>query len=194
MKAKSIILFLLVASLMACSNNPEALVRKFEKAVAAGNYAKADEIANKMAELGGDSFTQEQKERISNALMQVAENDGIAYEDNYSYDYYEEPDYSADKWKDFAGTTYRASELLGDMWYNYAFSYNSNGKGKYIIFTTIPGTNVVEDQLNFTVYKVTSDDNYIYLHCDDLDSTAKIKIKGSSLYTANGAERYEVWQ
>jgi hypothetical protein len=80
------------------------------------------------------------------------------------------------------------------MWQNYAFSYNTNGKGKYIIFTTIAGTNLVEDQLNFTVYKVTSDDNYIYLHCDDLDSTAKIKIKGSSLYTANGAERYEMWQ
>mgnify|MGYP007112558943 CR=1 FL=1 len=73
MKAKSIILFLLVASLMACSNNPEALVRKFEKAVAAGNYAKADEIANKMAELGGDSFTQEQKERILGHLKNPEE-------------------------------------------------------------------------------------------------------------------------
>lgn len=188
MKAKFILLVVLAVCLVACSNSPEALVKKFEKAVAAGDYAKAEEVANQIAELDEDSFTQDQIDRITYALMQVEE-----AEDNYYYDDYEEPDYSADRWKDFAGVTYRASQMVSNMWQNYAFSYNSTGRGQYIIYTTIPGTNVVEDQMDFSVYEVTSDDDYIYLHCEGFSSTVKIRIKGSSLYTADGAEKYERW-
>lgn len=111
---------------------------------------------------------------------------------------YKQQDNSGTKWKEFAGTTYRASQWVSDgidaVEQNYAFSYNRSGTGKYIIFGTYPGTHVVTDQMEFDIYKVESDANCIYLYCSRLNTPVKIKIKGSSLYTYDGAERYEKWQ
>ena len=106
---------------------------------------------------------------------------------------YSQQDNSSTKWKDYAGNSYRASELVNNIWQNYAFNFNTSGRGKYIVFGTLPNSNVVTDQMEFEVYKVTSDANNIYLHCSELSSTIKIKIRGNSLYTANRAERYEKW-
>lgn len=97
------------------------------------------------------------------------------------------------KWKDFSGTTYRASHFTSEGYQYYAFSYNSAGKGKYIIWWNYPGTNVVEEQMEFSIYKVESDANYLYLYTNELNTPVKIKIEGRSLYTSNGEERYEVW-
>ena len=97
------------------------------------------------------------------------------------------------KWKDFSGTTYRASQFTSKGYQYYAFSYNSLGKGKYLIWWNYPGTNVVEEKMEFSIYKVESDANYLYLYTNELNTPVKIKIKGRSLYTSNGEERYEVW-
>lgn len=98
------------------------------------------------------------------------------------------------KWKEFSGTTYRASQFISGVGYQYyAFSYNSTGKGKYIIWWDYPGTNVVEDKMEYSIYKVESDADYLYLYTNELDTPVKIKIEGSSLYTNNGEERYEIW-
>jgi hypothetical protein len=177
--------------MMACTNNTESLVKQFENAAYTCDAEKANEIMIKITELDPTKITDEQSERLQNALNYAMEN--CLSEEEYDY---EEPvvDYSADNWKKYTGTTYRASQMVSNMWQNYAFSYSSNGTGRYFIFTTIPGTNVVEDQMDFTIYKVTSDDSYIYLHCNGLNSTVKIKIKGHSLYLADGSEKYEVWQ
>lgn len=97
------------------------------------------------------------------------------------------------KWKDFSGTTYRASQFTNKGYQYYAFSYNSLGKGRYIIWWNYPGTNVVEEKMEFSIYKVESDANYLYLYTNELNTPVKIKIEGRSLYTSNGEERYEVW-
>ena len=97
------------------------------------------------------------------------------------------------RWKDFSGTTYRASQFTNKGYQYYAFSYNSLGKGKYFIWWNYPGTNVVEEQMEFSIYKVESDANYLYLYTNELNTPVKIKIEGRSLYTSNGEERYEVW-
>ena len=97
------------------------------------------------------------------------------------------------KWKDFSGTTYRASQFTSKGYQYYAFSYNNLGKGKYIIWWDYPGTNVVEEKMEFSIYKVESDANYLYLYTNELNTPVKIKIVGRSLYTSNGEERYEVW-
>lgn len=97
------------------------------------------------------------------------------------------------KWKDFSGTTYRASQFTSKGYQYYAFSYNNLGKGKYIIWWNYPGTNVVEEKMEFSIYKVESDANYLYLYTNELNTPVKIKIEGRSLYTSNGEERYEVW-
>lgn len=97
------------------------------------------------------------------------------------------------KWKDFSGTTYRASHFTSEGYQYYAFSYNSAGKGKYIIWWNYPGTNVVEEQMEFSIYKVESNANYLYLYSYELNSPVKIKIQGNSLYTMNG-DRYEIWR
>lgn len=55
-------------------------------------------------------------------------------------------DDSSTKWKEFAGTTYRASQFTSEGYQYYAFSYNRSGKGKYFIYFNYPGTNVVEDK------------------------------------------------
>ena len=96
------------------------------------------------------------------------------------------------KWKDFSGTTYRASQYTSKGYQYYAFSYNNLGKGKYIIWWNYPGTNVVEDKMEFYIYKVESNANYLYLYSYELNSPVKIKIQGNSLYTMNG-DRYEIW-
>jgi len=97
------------------------------------------------------------------------------------------------KWKDFSGTTYRASHFTSEGYQYYAFSYNSAGKGKYIIWWDYTGTNVVEEKMEFSIYKVESDANYLYLYTNELNTPVKIKIEGSSLYTNDGNERYEIW-
>lgn len=108
---------------------------------------------------------------------------------------YTQQDNSSTKWKEFAGTMYRATQFYSsDVCNNYAFSYSRSGTGKYILFGTIPGTHVVTDQMEFNIYKVTSDANSIYLHCSELNTPVKIRIKGHSLYTNDGEERYEEWQ
>lgn len=107
---------------------------------------------------------------------------------------YQEEDKSSTQWKRFAGDSYRASVLVNNIWQNYAFNFNNSGRGKYIMFGTLPGSNVVTDQMEFEISKVSSDANYLYLHCYELNSPIKIKIRGNSLYTANGSERYEKWQ
>ena len=102
-------------------------------------------------------------------------------------------DDSSTKWEEFAGTTYRASQWVSDRMQYYAFSYNRSGKGKYFIYCNYPSTNVVEDQMEFSIYKVESEGNYLYLYSYELNSPVKIKIQGSSLYTMNG-DRYEIWR
>lgn len=102
-------------------------------------------------------------------------------------------DDSSTKWKEFAGTTYKASQFTSEGYQYYAFSYDRTGKGKYIIWWNYRGTNVVEDKMEFSIYKVESDANYLYLYSNKLNSPVKIKIEGSSLYTNDG-ERYEIWQ
>ena len=102
-------------------------------------------------------------------------------------------DYST-KWKNFAGDTYRASELIHDVWQNYAFQFDSSGRGKYFMFGTLPNSNVVTDQMEFEIYKVTSDAKNLYLYCVELSSPIKITLKGYSLYTTNGKEKYEKWR
>lgn len=97
------------------------------------------------------------------------------------------------KWKDFSGTTYRASQFTSKGYQYYAFSYNNLGKGKYIIWWNYPGTNVVEEKMEFSIYKVESNANYLYLYSYELNSPVKIKIQGNSLYTMNG-DRYEIWR
>lgn len=92
MKAKSIILIALLACFVACSNNPETLVKNFEQALEACDYKKARKIANKIDKLGADSFTDEQLDRIADAIA-LAEY--LYY--NYDYDDFdEEPDCSVD--------------------------------------------------------------------------------------------------
>ena len=102
-------------------------------------------------------------------------------------------DDSSDKWEEFAGTTYRASQWVSDRMQYYAFSYSRSGKGKYFIFNNYPGTNVVENEMEFSIYKVESDANILYLYTNELSTPVKIKIQGSSLYTMNG-DRYEIWR
>ena len=113
---------------------------------------------------------------------------------NYSNQY----DVSSTKWKEFAGTRYRASQWVSNgvdaVVQNYAFIFDNTGKGKYIIFGTYPGSHVVTDQMNFNIYSVESDADYLYLYCSELNTPVKVLVKGHSLYTKNGAERYEVWQ
>lgn len=111
-----------------------------------------------------------------------------------SHAIYQEEDKSSTQWKRFAGNSYRASKLVNNIWQNYAFNFNNSGRGKYIIFETLPGSNVVTDQMEFEISRVSSDANYLYLHCYELNSPVKIKIKGNSLYTYDGSERYEKWQ
>lgn len=100
---------------------------------------------------------------------------------------------SEKKWEEFAGKTYRASQWVSDRMQYYAFSYNRSGKGKYFIYCNYPGTNVVEDQIEFSIYNVESEGNYLYLYSYELNSPVKIEIQGSSLYTMNG-DRYEIWK
>ena len=108
--------------------------------------------------------------------------------------YSKHTDDSSTKWKEFAGTTYKASEFLNnDVEQHYAFSYSRSGSGTYIIFGTIPGTHAVTDQMEFNIYKVESDANCLYLYCSELSTPVKIKIKGHSLYTYDGKERYSEW-
>ena len=102
-------------------------------------------------------------------------------------------DDSSTKWKEFAGTTYRASQFTSEGYQYYAFSYDRTGKGKYIIWWNYRGTDVVEDKMEFSIYKVESDANYLYLYTNKLNTPVKIKIEGSSLYTNDGKERYEIW-
>ena len=102
-------------------------------------------------------------------------------------------DDSSTKWEEFAGTTYRASQWVSDRMQYYAFSYNRSGKGKYFIYCNYPGTNVVEDKMEFSIYKVESNANYLYLYSYELNSPVKIKIQGITLYTMNG-DRYEIWR
>ena len=102
-------------------------------------------------------------------------------------------DNSSNKWEEFAGKTYRASQWVSDRTQYYAFSYNRSGKGKYFIYCNYPGTNVVEDQMEFSIYNVESEGNYLYLYSHELNSPVKIEIQGSSLYTMNG-DRYEIWR
>lgn len=99
-----------------------------------------------------------------------------------------------DQWKKFAGVTYRASELVGNVSQNYSFGYSDSGVGKYVIFGTIPGTHVVTDKVEFNIYKVTSDADHLYLYYTEQSTPIKVLIKGHSLYTNNGAQRYEKWQ
>ena len=66
--------------------------------------------------------------------------------------------------------------------------------GKYIIFTTYPGTDVVEKMImEADIYSVTSDGDYLYLYIDGLRSPARVEINGNSLYTMGGGERYYIW-
>ena len=106
---------------------------------------------------------------------------------------YKQQDNSSTKWEEFAGKTYRASQWVSDRMQYYAFSYNRSGKGKYFIYCNYPGTNVVEDQMEFSIYNVESEGNYLYLYSYELNSPVKIEIQGSSLYTMNG-DRYEIWR
>ena len=101
-------------------------------------------------------------------------------------------DDSSTKWKEFAGTTYRASQFTSNRYQYYAFSYDRTGNGKYIIWWNYPRTNVVEDQMDFSIYKVESEGNYLYLYSYELNNPVKIQIQGSSLYTMTG-DRYEIW-
>lgn len=101
-------------------------------------------------------------------------------------------DDSSTKWKEFAGTTYRASQFTSEGYQYYAFSYDRTGKGKYIIWWNYLGTNVVEDQMEFSIYKVESEGNYLYLYSYELNTPVKIQIQGSSLYSMTG-DRYEIW-
>lgn len=107
---------------------------------------------------------------------------------------YQEEEKSSTKWKRFAGESYIASELINNIWQNYAFSFNNSGHGKYIMFGTLPNSHVVTDQMEFEISEVSSDANYLYLHCYELNSPIKIKIRGYSLYTNDGGLRYEKWQ
>lgn len=50
-----------------------------------------------------------------------------------------------------------------------------------------------DDKMEFSIYKVESNANYLYLYSYELNSPVKIKIQGSSLYTMNG-DRYEIWR
>ena len=102
-------------------------------------------------------------------------------------------DDSSTKWKEFAETTYRASQFTSEGYQYYAFSYDRTGKGKYIIWWNYLGTDVVEDKMEFSIYKVESEGNYLYLYSYELNSPVKIEIQGSSLYTMNG-DRYEIWR
>lgn len=137
-----------------------------------GRYTKQKTMASQISE---DSIIQ--SEEVIETKQQVRQDD------------------SSTKWKKFAGTTYKATQFLSNnVIQNYAFGYNSSGTGTYIIFETMPGTNVVTDQLEFSIYKVTSDADCIYLHCSEINSPVRIRIKGYSLYTNDGSERYEEWQ
>jgi uncharacterized protein YxeA len=108
---------------------------------------------------------------------------------------YKQQDNSSTKWKDFAGTTYKATQYAGNsVENNYSFSYSSSGTGKFILFGTELGTHVVTDQMEFNIYKVSSDAECIYLYCSEMDTPIKIRIKGHSLYTYDGTERYEEWR
>ena len=114
----------------------------------------------------------------------------VVYSSSNKSNHYDD---SSTKWEEFAGTTYRASQWVSDRMQYYAFSYNRSGKGKYFIYCNYPGTNVVEDQMEFSIYKVESEGNYLYLYSHELNSPVKIEIQGSSLYTMNG-DRYEIWR
>ena len=112
-----------------------------------------------------------------------------------SSDNYQQIDNSSTKWKDFAGTTYIASQWISNgveaIEQNYGFSYNRAGEGKYIIWGTMPGTHFVTDKMEFNIYKVESNADCLYLYCSGLHSSpVRIRIKGHSLYTSDGSERY----
>lgn len=97
------------------------------------------------------------------------------------------------KWKKFAGSKYKATTLVANFPEHFAFSYDESGHGKYIVFTTYPGTDVVEKMImEADIYSVTSDGDYLYLYIDGLRSPAKVEISGNSLYTVQG-ERYYIW-
>ena len=98
------------------------------------------------------------------------------------------------KWKKFAGSKYKATTLVANFPQHYAFSYDESGHGKYIVFTTYPGTDVVEKMImEADIYSVTSDGDYLYLYIDGLRSPARVEINGNSLYTMGGGERYYIW-
>lgn len=97
------------------------------------------------------------------------------------------------KWKKFAGSKYEATALVANFLQHFAFSYDESGHGKYIIFTTYPGTDVVEKMImEADIYSVTSDGDYLYLYIEGLRSPARVEINGNSLYTMDG-ERYYIW-
>lgn len=102
-------------------------------------------------------------------------------------------DDSSTKLKEFAGTTYRASQFTSEGYQYYAFSYDRTGKGKYIIWWNYRGTNVVEDKMEFSIYKVESDANYLYLYSYELNDPVKIQFQVNALYTIKG-DRYEIWR
>ena len=114
-------------------------------------------------------------------------------QDQYNADISNQYDDSSTKWKEFAGTTYRASQFTSEGYQYYAFSYDRTGKGKYIIWWNYLGTDVVEDQMEFSIYKVESEGNYLYLYTYELNDPVKIQFQGSSLYSNTG-DRYEIWR
>ncbi len=115
--------------------------------------------------------------------------------ESYSSSSYNSNQYddSSSKWKEFAGTTYKASQFTSEGYQYYAFSYDRTGKGKYIIWWNYLGTDVVEDKMEFSIYKVESEGNYLYLYTYELNDPVKIQFQGSSLYTNTG-DRYEIWR
>lgn len=97
------------------------------------------------------------------------------------------------EWKKFAGRRYKATTLVANFPQHTAFSFDNSGYGKFIVFSTYPGTDVVEDLLiQADIYEVTSDGDYLYLYIDGLRSPAKVEISGNSLYTMEG-KRYYIW-
>lgn len=149
-------------------------------------------------EMWGKSYTLEERTitYYDNDNQKSSSSSSPSYS-NSSYDSSSDNSYryddSSTKWKEFAGTSYRASQFVSNSMQYYAFSYSCSGKGKYIIFNNYPGTNVVENEMDFSIYKVESDANILYLYTNELSTPVKIKIQGSSLYTLNG-DRYEIWR
>jgi len=69
----------------------------------------------------------------------------------------------------------------------------AQAKESILFILTIQAQTLWKTKMEFSIYKVESDANYLYLYSYELNTPVKISIQGNSLYTMNG-DRYEIWR